>query len=50
MEMFKNIHFVFHKSLGPKSKQFDVQETCTNFFGTVDVWITVSFPTFFLEI
>ena len=33
----------------PQNKHFGVQETSTELCGTVDVWIIVSFPTFFLE-
>ena len=35
------------RKTNPLSKQFGVQETCTEMCGIVDVWITVSFPTFF---
>ena len=31
------------------NKDFGVQEFCAELSGTVDVWITVRFPTFFLE-
>ena len=37
------------KSVNPQSKQFGVLESWSEFCGTLDVWITVSFPTLFLE-
>ena len=33
----------------PQDKRFGAQKTWMELCGTVDVWITVSFPTFFLE-
>ena len=47
MGMFRDTHFVLQKN--PQSKQLGVQETCTELCETVDVWITVSLPTFFRE-
>ena len=37
------------KSTNTESKHFRVQENFTDMCGTVDVWITVSFPTFFIQ-
>ena len=45
----RDTHFVLQKSTIPQSNRFGVQESLTELCGTVDVWITVSFPTFFLE-
>ena len=38
------------KTANPQRKQFDVLEAFTELCETVDVWITVSFPTFCLDI
>ena len=48
MPKFRATHFL-QKSTNPPSKHFGVQETCTAFCGTVDVWIALSFPTLFPE-
>ena len=47
--MFSDSRFRLQKSTKPQKKHFGVQETCTELCGTVDVWITVTFPTFYLE-
>ena len=49
MGKFWDIHFVLQKSTNPQIKHFFVQEICWDMFEVVDVWITVSFPTLFLE-
>ena len=38
------------KRTNPENKRFVAQENCPELCGTVDVWITVSFQTFFLEL
>ena len=38
------------KSTNPHSKRFAVQETCTELCETVEVWVTVSLQTFFLQL
>ena len=50
MAKFRDTHFVYHKSANPEKKRFGAQETCTEMCGKVDVWITVSFQTFFREL
>ena len=50
MAKFRVTHFVLQKSTNPQNKRFGAQENCTELCGTVDVWITVSFQTFFLEL
>ena len=47
MVNFRDIHLFLQKST--KSNRFGVQETCTEYSGTVDVRVAVSFQTFFLE-
>ena len=37
------------KTYKPTKQAFILQETCTDLCRRVDVWITVGFPTFFLE-
>ena len=49
MGKFRYTHFVLQKSTNPQNKQFGVQQNFTELCGTVDVWITVSFSTIFLE-
>ena len=43
-------YFDLQKSKNLQSKHFGVQKTCMELFGTVEVWITVSCQTFFLEL
>ena len=50
MRMFRETHFVLQKITNPQSKHFGVQGIRKELCGTVEVWITESFPTFFLEI
>ena len=50
MAIFRDTHFVLQKSTNPQNKRFGAQETRTELCGTVDVWITVSFEAFFLEL
>ena len=50
MVKFRDTHSVLQKSTNPQNKRFGAQETCMEFCGTVDVWITVSLQTFFLEL
>ena len=50
MGMFRYIHFDLQKRKNLQSKQFEAQETCTELCWTMDVWITVSLPTFFPEL
>ena len=38
------------ESTNPQNKPFGAQETCTELCGRMDVWITVSFQTLFLEL
>ena len=38
------------KNTNPQNKRFGAQETCKELFGTVDVWVTVSFQSLFLEL
>ena len=47
--MFRDTHSVLQKSTHPQNKQSVVQETRTDKCGAVEIWITVSFQTFFLE-
>ena len=42
--------FCLPESTIPQNKRFGAQETCREFCGTMDVWITVSLQTFFLEL
>ena len=49
IDKFRDTHFILQKSKNPQNKVFGVQEICMDLCGTVDVWITASFPTFFLE-
>ena len=49
MGMFRDTHFALQKSTNPQSKQFAVQETCMELCLPVEACITMSFPTFFLE-
>ena len=49
MGKFRDSHFVLQKSTNPQDKRFGVQESCSELCGTVGAWITMSFPTFFLE-
>ena len=46
----RDTHFVLQKSTNPQNKRFGAQKICTELCGTVDVWITMSFQTFFLEL
>ena len=50
MAKFRDTHFVPQKRTNPQINRFGAQETCAELCGTVDVWITVSFQTFFLEL
>ena len=50
MVKFRHTLSVLQKSTNPQNKRFGAQETCTELCGTVDVWITVSFQTVFLEL
>ena len=51
MAMFSDTQFVLQKKrTNPENKRFVALETCPELCGTVDVWITVSFQTFFLEL
>ena len=50
MAKFCDTDFVFQKSTNPQNKHFSAQDTCMELCGTVDVWKTVSFQTFFLEL
>ena len=43
MGMFKDFHLVFQKSTNAQNKLVGVEESCTEFRGTVDVWITANF-------
>ena len=45
----KDSNFVLHRSANPQNKRFPVQETCVELCGAADVSITLSFPTFLLE-
>ena len=49
MGKFRSTHFVRREITNPQNQHFGVQEICTELCGTVVVWITVRFPTFFLE-
>ena len=49
MANLRDIHFVLQKSTNPQNKRFGAEETCTELCGTVDVWITMRFQTFVLE-
>ena len=40
---------VLQKCTNPQSKLFVVPETCTELCGTMDVWNTVSLPSFVLD-
>ena len=50
MAKFRDTPFVLQKSTNPQNMPFGAQENCTQLCGTVDVWITVSLQTFFLEL
>ena len=50
MAQFRDTHLVLQKRTKSQNKRLGAQETCTNLCGTDDVWITVSFQTFFLEL
>ena len=50
MANLRDIQFVLHKSTNPQNKRFGAQEICIELCGTVDVWITMSFQTFVLEL
>ena len=50
MAKFSDTHFVLQNGTNPQNKFFGVQETCTEMCRTVDVWITVGFPTLFAEV
>ena len=41
---------VYQKSTNPRTERFGVQKTCTEMRRTVDVWVTVSLQTNFLEL
>ena len=43
-------YFCPPKKYKPTKKRFGAQETCTGLCLTIDVWITVSFQRFFLEL
>ena len=47
MEKFRDTHFALHESTNPQSKQAGVPKTWAELCRTVDVWISVSFPTLF---
>ena len=47
MTKFRYTRFVLQISTNPQNKRIGAQEIRTESFGTVDVWITVSFQTFF---
>ena len=47
---FRDTHFVIKKSTNPQNKRFGEPKNCMELCGTVDVWITVGFHTFFLEL
>ena len=47
---FQVYSFRYPKKYKPTKKRFGAQEDCTKSSGTEDVWITVSFQTFFLEL
>ena len=46
----RDTHFLLQKSTHPQNKRFGAQATCTEVCVIVDVWITVSFRTIFLEL
>ena len=50
MAKFNDTQFVLQKSTNTQNKHFRAQETCTELSGTVEVWIAVSFQSFFLEL
>ena len=50
MAKFRDTHFVLQKSTDPQNKRSGAAQTCTELCGTADVWITVSFQTFFQEL
>ena len=43
-------HLVFQKSTNPRTERFGVQKSCTEMCRTVDVWVTVSLQTNFLDL
>ena len=49
MAKFRTPIFVLRKTTDRRSKHFDVQEKWTELFGRVDVRITMSLQTLFLE-
>ena len=50
MAKFRDTYFVLQKSTNQQNKHFGALETFTELCGTVDVWITLNFQTFFLEL
>ena len=50
MANFRDTQFVLQKTSNPQNKRSGVQETCTEMYGAVDNWITVSSHSFFLEL
>ena len=48
--MPRDTHSVFQKRTNTQNKRYGAEETYTELCRTVDVWITLSFQTFFLEL
>ena len=48
IRMFRDTYFILQKNTNTQCKQFGVQQTCTGLCETAEVWITASFPKFFL--
>ena len=46
----QNYSFRPPKCTNPQNNRFGAQETCTELCGTMDVWVTVMFQSFFLEL
>ena len=49
MGLFRYNHFALRKTTNPQNQQIGVQEHCLELCGAVEVWIKVSFSTFFPE-
>ena len=46
----QDTHSVLQKSTDAQSKRFGVKESCMELCGTVDIWVTLSLQTVFLDL
>ena len=49
MARLRDSNFVLQKGTHPQNKHFRKKELCTALCGIGEIWITLSFPTLFLE-